>query len=717
MSAGKIVLSLALLSLPITGYGITCNGMWDGAGSSGMNEWGNNNNWTPSCFPGTPGNVNDTATFTGSTPTTIYLLTPGSPVPSPYSPVMQTVTFNTSGTPETYIINPDSLSSPTATLGFYTSTGCGSGCGIEVDTSGLTQTIQAPIVFTSPGTAPWTVTVDAGTLVINGNISDPGMGSTLYVNGAGTFIYTNTNGNNLSPTATFGGSGTFMDSNVGAIDIVDGFFQITNSIALTSVDGPSLTLNNAEGDIFINGGELDLINSGPITSTLGNSGVSLNMGGSNIGSLYLQAGTLTVTNSSDVSMGGSGVFLNLPGSTGNNLTVSSGTTMTMLNENCTISGASSYGVIIYANQLSINGGTSTFQNTDGIVNTGCYGFYFNPLNMTIAGGTVTINNTGTMNTSIISTGAFGAQLATGAFIMSSGTLTISNSSLINTINSGAFGAQLTSSTISQTGGVIEVQMTTTSQSGIGANLDATTSIDVSGGILSNDELVTTPIFNIDSGGSVCGIGLFQSENDMATAFTNSGTLYIGDFPNLNDLDPTTIVPGTMNLQGTYAQTSSPTGVLSITILDTTMGDNPGPTTFPLLQMTGISTLGGTLQVVPSSGGTTIASGNTITILTSDGLNLTTFDTVTPTISGYTINTIYNPQSVQLQFLSPSPPPSPPPPSPPPPPPPPPSPPPSPRRRLLLHLLHRRRLKQLWVSLHIHLWLRQFLHRLTIPIRG
>ncbi len=193
MSACKILLSLALISLPVAGYSINCFSTYTGAGVMLPGVWGIGDNWTDGvggCYPGQPGDMpGDTATFIGAAASTPVTLEDA--LGMQIHPSITTLTFNTAGS---YTINPDNLTTPTSSLNFDP----GAGSSIAVNTGN--QLIQAPVNWST--SSPLTVTVVGGsTLTFNGNIG----GSTLVYNGPGTFINTNQALNNVNQTFTLTG--------------------------------------------------------------------------------------------------------------------------------------------------------------------------------------------------------------------------------------------------------------------------------------------------------------------------------------------------------------------------------------------------------------------------------------------------------------------------------------------------------------------------------
>ncbi len=637
MSPCKTLLSLVLLSLPIAGF--ACTGDWSGSTSQ---NWGDPTNWVgcvPSASP-------DAAVFTGLGQGIIVLV--DSTGITPINPTVQQLAFDNGS----YTINPNNLTAPASSLTLeYTLSG--EAFGILLSPANVEQVvINTPMTWNgSSSPTPMQIYVGTGSsLTIAGTVTDGGMTTVDAYMSGGPFINTN-----YSPlvnqSMTLNGSEMLAVGFPGALDIDGGAFQITNALTIPSGNGPSVFTTNMAGHVYIYAvagpGELDIINSGEV---VGFSGASLNTA---YGDLNLLTGTTLYMENTGTIVGDYGAHLALGFAGGGNLTLASNTTMTLNNNNCTIGTGSgdSYGVIVTLNDTFTcnggSGGTVTLENVNATINSG-WGVYFSADTMNMNSGAVTISNAGTV------TLGTGAMIQANSLNMSGGTITISNS---GTVSAGQLGAEfLCITTTTQTGGIIDIQASSPPQPGISTSFEAD-EIDVNGSdaVFSNDSSVYTSTFNLEAG-TVVGLGTFGSNN----VINSGGTLSPGDPASLIlPIDYTMATPNTMNISATYNQTYN--GILSITVLNSSSINDPGPTTYSQLAVDGTASLGNGLVQVAVGPGAIINAGDTITILTTTppgGLGGTMFNPavinfngslpagLTPTLSYDTTGS-----NVLLSFLS------------------------------------------------------------------
>ena len=433
----------------------------------------------------------------------------------------------------------------------------------------------------------------AGTTEYEGALALNGIGNTRTITGRtvnfnGTTTWTNTGafGSNLgqinvSNGATLNNSGTWNDqTNFNTGIFASGAASTFNNLGTYSKTGTNNTdiqiaFNNmaAGAAVSVGKGTLSLGGGGSLSGSVDvTNGALLNLYTNTfaLSGLTAQAGTGTLqvggstTNASGTNAFGGTVgitagTLNVAGSFGaRGLSMSGGT----LGGAGTIS-ASTASTWVGAGTMTGSGVTNFSGSLDlnGIGNT-----------RTITGRTVNFNGTTTWT----NTGAFGSNL--GQINVSNGA-TLNNSGTWNdqtNFNTGIF-ASGTASTFNNLGTYSKTGTTVTNVSGVAFNNPGT--VDVRAGTL-----VLPAAFN--NTGIVMGSGTVQ-----ATTFTNSGHVAPGESP------------GTLSVTGNFAQPSS--GILDIEIENLT--------SFDLLRITGMATLGGTLNLI-CFGNCALAIGHSFTVL-------------------------------------------------------------------------------------------------------
>ncbi len=533
-----------------------------------------------------------------------------------------------------------------------------------------------------------------------------------YLNVLGTFNMTSgtvnmSNSGTIGMTAMAASTGVELAANT--MTQSGGSFAVTNSNVATITDGTGSYVNVITDLTSSMTGSMQVIN---LCSTIsgGSYGINLSVGGT----LTLNdTGFIQFSNNAALASGGIGCQL-----TASDIMLNDSSQLIFQNNTDITSSSSGVSYYYYSTgpaNIALNGGTMYANNTGGTTTTNSTSAILVNLSGLVVTGSAGIWNI--INDGAVDTSSIGNNLLiTGSMSMSGGTInlsntgTITNTSFGNYLNVTGSFPSMTGGTLTLTGGTIYTQANTGAAPD-GTSFASAVEVDDYGmstgsitvrdaGFYINDDTTLVSQFSIEPGGTVAGAGAFLGTgsmglpgNPMSVGFDNGGILIPGDPADQTTLpvDYATVTPNILTINGPYSQSGG--GILSITVLDTTTGGIPGPTTYPQLQISGTANLGngmvgtsGVIQVA-AQGGATIPSGSTITILTAaGGLGGTTFNPTVVNYMGSVTTTpitirydLINDAYVQLQFGAasppPPPPPSPPPPSPPPPSPPPPSPPP------------------------------------------
>jgi hypothetical protein len=355
---------------------------------------------------------------------------------------------------------------------------------------------------------------------------------------------------------------------------------------------PSYATNSFEmpaGTLTISGGTFQNSNVVPIST--GNLGTEIVPNGVNI-----TGGTLLFTNTATITGNAQGSSMApFAGVTVNNAS------MILENSGPVTGGTGARGTNVdMAGTWTIeNGGLVYNSNSASIGSTFSAGSNISTVsNLIISNGTLANFNSGPVS----GNASIGASIAVdGNLTMSSGTVTNNNT---GTVSAGAFGS------------VILVLGTT----------------QINGGTFENNANVKSSTINISSPGIWTGNGVIQDNAGGSTALvTNAGTVIPGG-PSAGS------APGTMQINGSYTQTSA--GTLVINLLNTS--------SFSQLNLTGAASLNGTLDI-EFSPGASIGAGDSFKILQAGNV-AGTFSLVDPSLGNLIYQVQYFPTYVLLSFI-------------------------------------------------------------------
>ncbi len=516
------IYSLAVLSLPVGAFAVTCSNTWTGPGSA----WSSSANWGGTCVPGLSADSSDVAMFAGASPFMILqdvLGTGGVGV------LLHNLEFSS----QSYTI---AVSPPTpnpVTFAF------GATSQITNTTNNLTQTIAVP-VFVSPNASATGTTVNilSGT---TGAFASP----TVVSMTDGVTIGTGCSLNNLNntgqnvPTSVTIGSG-------GALTITSGELSNQNSVAGVGASDTNSSMTIQASSVTLSGtlanpGSIQNINSGTLT-TSSSIGTSLNFGTNvpitalpsntsitnsnsggistsaatgasmtfspNVAALSLSGGSLTNANTGPVSIsGGIGAFMQIDPV----LNLLASTSSTFINSNAgAVTNSSNGAEVVLNGDVNINA-SCAMQNVNtsaASVDTGATGSFTScPSNtVNISGGAFTNENDGTVGATSTSTGA----------ISQFSTLTNSGGAL-NNVNTGTVGsaAETTSGSI---GAQISVANPINSMTGSISNSTGSPGT-VTGG--------TGAISSFTGAVSLTGAGSFSNLNNQTVSADTGGNAGIG----------------------------------------------------------------------------------------------------------------------------------------------------------------------------------------------
>ena len=311
------------------------------------------------------------------------------------------------------------------------------------------------------------------------------------------------------------------------------------------------------------------------------------------GSLVLSGGSLAVAATSSVSnltlsggtLSGTGT-LNITSFTWSGGT-QSGTGVTALGGSSTLD--SSTLALILSGRTVTNSGSLTWNGTNALqLNSGAA---WNNLSQS----TFQVHNDATV-TAAVGTGTFANA---GTFTKSGGTGTTTFTSLVAFNNTGSVNIQtgtLSLAAGSNSGGILLSSGATLNFAGsytltTGSAIGDSGAVVFSGGTTTVAGSITASTITIQSGAAITGAAT------LSGMVTNSGTIHVGGAG----------VAGTLTIMGNFTQTS--TGVLNVEIGGTSAGSQ-----FDQLVISGMATLGGTLNVTLLNGFVP-ATGNTFPVLT------------------------------------------------------------------------------------------------------
>jgi hypothetical protein len=589
MLSNRILSTLVLLSLPCA-QAFPCTGTWNG---SVDDIWENFKNWTtsatppPDCSsPGYPGtNTTDVAVFPGggSNPT-ITITT---------AETLQSLQF-TSASPS-YMITGE----------------------------GFTMEAPASQILVSAGSH----TIDSGILLA--------MGTTFEVSVAqgSTLNFTNV------------GFGT-SDTSVTPVNF-DGFgtTNISNSTQIMEIE--------PNGTITVSAGTVNLTNNFPITGTCVSGCTGLIIGPPAVNptaSVNLNGGTFTTTNAAQVSssvaksvgltiIGGGGNFLDAITLNGGNWTNTNTGAISGLG------GATNFGTWINTLNLTVTSGNLVSSNTNSVVNE--YGCLFqvgdNPITgdgtLTLQGGSISFMNSGTIGDTMMDRGAGSTMEIFGNFNMSGGTLALNNSGTLNLGIGVLFSA---TGNLAISGGYTSINNSGTPSDYVSGNIGSILlvegSFQLTGGTLENNDAVSTSTINVTTTGTLAGTGTFFPFVTMM-----SPTLEVNNSANVVPGSPTQSgTPGTMTINGNYTQSSSGNFIANL----------KNPTTFSLLQVEAFNATGGTATLdgsitIQASDGYSLAGGESFIVLTADMMTGQFSSVVNNLPPGFTPTVIYNDPSVEI----------------------------------------------------------------------
>ncbi len=560
----RILTGLAVLSLYCTQVS-ACDATWTGA-MSGSWAVAVPGNWT-GCVPGAV--TTDIARFINGAsnptialninPTQLQLLQINSTSPS--------YTFNG---PDTFLFSEPAT---------------------QIQVSSGTHNITTTVNLT--GTT-LDVTVDSTLNFNDWGIIDMG-GSTVNFNGSGTTSFV--------PVTQ--GVSLFA---VTAINVSSGTLNLINNLDMTGLCGAGcVEVTAITGDMLVTGGEVVTKNTGHLTVTDSDP----------VGVEVIAVGTLTL-NGGNWTNSNTGIIGDLSSTTNN-------------------------GTRVTATDLVIQDGTFSTLNTGSVLNNvGCQIFANN--SFSLQNGIFSLTNTGPTD-AVTMSGAGGvlAAVITGDGTMTGGSLLVNNSGTLN-MSSGAVLAFFNNFTMSD--GLIRIDNTGTpsdiSLHQVGSGISVALVTSFNGGQVENNDIFISPVIN-NNGAVVSGTGVFGPQDVMTPLlFTNSATVIPGSALRSG-------TPGTMTIEGNFTQTSSGNLVVNL----------KNPSTFSQLHVgnllggSGTATLAGTLTI-GASDGYSLSNGDTFTVLLADTAPLNgSFDTIVNQLPpGFTPRVIYNRDpSVQIILAS------------------------------------------------------------------
>lgn len=457
-------------------------------------------------------------------------------------------------------------------------------------TSGTTTTLN-------PLTVNW-----AGTLTLNGVLSDTTFEGSLIKSGLGTLILTNAN--------TYSGGTT----------ISAGTLNLTNSSAIGT---GALTVSNVAGTKVL---------------TLGNS--------VNLANSITLGSALTVNTAAGTSSQLSGI---ISGTAATDSLIQTGTGTLILTSANTFAGGvavTGNGTINLQNNTGL--GTGTLSETSG-------------LTLILASG-VSANNAISLGGQLTANVASGTSALTGAISQTSASEIVKTGSgtlILSGVNSYTGGVLISQGTLQGNasgivGNVTDNAALIFSQTGIGTyagNLSGTGSLTVTGtGTLIFSGTTSLPATTKISSGELQVTGTVTgpvSVNSSSAELSGSGS--VGSVTNDGYVQPGTTsggalnTIGTLNVTGSYTQPSDGTTQIKINSTGNTAGVNND-----YLTVSGQTTLSGYLNVIPTGGGA-FTPGTPYTIINSTGGVSGQFAQAWSTSPAYGVDVTYGANTVTFDL--------------------------------------------------------------------
>lgn len=413
-------------------------------------------------------------------------------------------------------------------------------------------------------------------------------GATIIFNSSTTH-YTIAGGHTLTltgaaPTIFVTGNQTFGDglsSLFALLETMNTSLTISGSGTLNFLDAGLTDMGIS--NITINGPSITVTNNLPVVGAIPGSLVTPN------GNLMMTGGTLTVVNTGTVSNAVTSVAGSQFAALGNvsltNVTISATNSGTIGTGVVTQNWGSLIGTPVNGSTLTLTGCNTTLTNNGAInigqgvlLESGSLGGTF-----TMNGGTLmAINNSNLSGSGLLSDTVTGVAIFAGNvlagpsdFILNGGTIELINHGNISGANvTGNVGAILFANNLVMNGGgsiyIFNDGVVTQPAPGIiddvGSLVFTVSSINISNGLLVNDDLVSTPALNIQPAGILSGSGnpaaasgAFVGFPKISTAIqiTNSGGTVLPGDPGLGGVPAAGVTPGgTMSIiGGNYTQTS------------------------------------------------------------------------------------------------------------------------------------------------------------------
>ncbi len=396
-----------------------------------------------------------------------------------------------------------------------------------------------------------TVTADTADLVLAGNLTNAGTGTTLTFAGA----------SDTTVSGVISGAGAVVKTNAGAVSL-DGNNSFTGSFTAgggtTTVNGTQVTTTvNVTGGTLLLGAADRLDNGATVTVTAGTLDTATHAD---------TIGTLVLSGSGQVS--GSGVL------TATTYTLDGGTVAGALGAGtANVGGSVALSGTMASTTLNVNsGGTLTLGSSDrignstavvadgGVLALGANNDTVSSLVLTNS-GSVTGSGTLTAATYTLNGGTVGANLGAGTATSSAGTTAL-NGTLAGdlnvsggTVNLGSSDRLGNSSAVSLSSGTL----------GLGANNDTVGSFAITGGTLDGSGTLTAATYalnggtltaNLGTGTATASSGTTTLNGTLAANLTvNGGTLTLGAANRISESATVAVSSGTLNFGG-FADTVS-----------------------------------------------------------------------------------------------------------------------------------------------------------------
>ncbi len=434
--------------------------------------------------------------------------------------------------------------------------------------------------------------------------------------------------NGATDSATFNGAAPLSITEIGFVTFSLQTLSFSNA-DYTITSGDTLTFSTAGSLIQIMPSAATRTETLQLPVTISaDTSLELDAGAGNVANLSFTVNPVTISNSATLENVNQGNQCSVSFSTGSSPVLSPGTFIN--SNNHPFSGNTDFTKINFNDGIQVGSGSVVQNANSGTMNgPGTVGSTMNsPSNDLVVNGGVFVNsNGGTIGAASLA-GTVGSKVITGPsnITVSSGSLTNSNSGTIENSSTGSLislGSARFPSSLNISGGTVS-NLNTGAVDGtsFGSLIKVSnfgSAINISGGVLLNNDTVQSPVINI-TGGTLQGSatstspGLYTGPSSTpgptaATIVTNSGGI----------VEPTNgTSPGTMTINGTYNQTAS--GIFLVDLSNTS--------TFSQLSVLNTANIDGTLEVDFLSGNT-VKSGDSFVVLTA------------PTLSGTFATTVYN----------------------------------------------------------------------------